>query len=159
MTEQATVSYADGLHEAWVGELQGEAFFEQVAQKAEGDARAKWETLAELERVTGRRMAALLQARKMPLDAPETPRQLLQAVDAYAQMPFVQAVSAMRPILDTAIERFEALLAEAPATERDAVQFLVDHERAILTFVEREEAGDGATSLDAAQALIRQGAP
>lgn len=45
-------------------------------------------------------------------------------------MPFAKAVSAMRPILTTAIARFEALLAQAPAAEQEAVRFLVDHEQA-----------------------------
>ena len=158
MTEAATtVSYADGLYDAWVGELQGEAFFEQVAQNATGEQRAKWETLAELERVTGRRMAALLTERNVSLEPPEFAGELADAVQGYAAMPFVKAVSAMRPILDAAIGRFEALLAQAPAAEREAVQFLVDHEQAILSFVELEEAGQGAASLDAARTLIERG--
>ena len=158
MTEAATtVSYADGLYDAWVGELQGEAFFEQVAQAAAGEQRAKWATLAELERVTGRRMAALLTARNVSLAPPEQASELTNAIQSYAAMPFAQAVSAMRPILDAAIGRFEALLAEAPAAERETVQFLVDHERAILSFVELEEAGKGGESLAAARALIERG--
>lgn len=158
MTEAATtVSYADGLYDAWVGELQGEAFFEQVAQTAGTEERAKWETLAELERVTGRRMAGLLKARNMSLTAPEESGELVAAARTYAAMPFAEAVSAMRPILDAAIERFEALLAQAPAAERETVQFLVDHEQAILSFVELEEAGQGAASLDAARTLIERG--
>lgn len=158
MTEAApAVSYADSLYDAWVGELQGEAFFEQVAQAAAGEHRAKWETLAELERVTGRRMAALLTARHVSLAAPADSGELVNAVRTYAAMPFTQAVSAMRPILDAAIGRFEALLAEAPAAERETVQFLVDHERAILSFVELEEAGRGDESLNATRALIERG--
>ena len=156
MTETAT-AYVDGIHEAWVGELQGEAFFAHLAQEAAGEEGAKWETLAELERVTGRRMAALLTARNVSLDAPPVSGELLQAAHAYAQMPFAKAVSAMRPILTTAIARFEALLAQAPAAEQEAVRFLVDHEQALLTFVELEEAGDGAASLDAARELIARG--
>ena len=152
-----TISYADGIRDAWVGELQGEAFFARVAQAAAGEERGKWETLAELERVTGRRMAALLVSRNMSLDAPEDSSELLRAVEAYARMPFADAVSAMRPILTAAIGRFEALLAQAPAGERETVQFLVDHERAILSFVELEEAGEGAASLAAARALIERG--
>ena len=155
MTETAT-AYVDGIREAWVGELQGEAFFAHLAQEAAGEERDKWETLAELERVTGRRMAALLTARNVSLDAPPASGELQQAAETYARMPFSQAVSAMRPILTTAIARFEALLAQAPAGEREAVRFLVDHEQALLTFVEFEEAGDSA-SLDAVRELIARG--
>lgn len=72
MTE-TTTAYVDGIHEAWVGELQGEAFFAHLAQEAAGEEGAKWETLAELERVTGRRMASLLTARNVSLERRQPP--------------------------------------------------------------------------------------
>ena len=147
-------SYEDGIYQAWEGELQGEMFFQRKAQAAADDHRRKWEELAELERVTGQRMAALLAAKEVELAAPEMPAQLLAFADAFAQMPHAEAIAALRPILVAAIDRFEALLAQAPEADRQAVQFLVDHERALLNFVELEEAGQTDASLDAARALI-----
>ena len=164
MSEVAVDSYEEGIFQAWVGELQGEMFFDAMAQSTVGvdlgrrGRREKWETLAELERVTGRRMAKLLEAKDIELAAPAPSGQLLDALAAYTKMPYAEAVSAMRPILLPAIDRFEALLTQAPAADRQAVQFLVDHERAILSFVELEEAGETDASLDAARALIHQSA-
>ena len=167
MSEVAVDSYEEGIFQAWVGELQGEMFFDAMAQSTVGvdrgrrgrrGRREKWETLAELERVTGRRMAKLLEAKDIELAAPAPSGQLLDALVAYTKMPYAEAVSAMRPILLPAIDRFEALLTQAPAADRQAVQFLVDHERAILSFVELEEAGQTDASLDAARALIHQSA-
>ena len=161
---EAADSYEEGIFQAWIGELQGEMFFDAMAQSTVGvdreqrSRREKWETLAELERVTGRRMAKLLEAKDIELAAPAPSGQLLDALAAYTKMPFAEAVSAMRPILLPAIDRFEALLTQAPAADRQAVQFLVDHERAILSFVELEEAGETDASLDAARALIHQSA-
>ena len=147
-------SYEDGIYQAWEGELQGEMFFQRKAQAAVDDHRRKWEELAELERVTGQRMAALLEAKEVELAAPEMSAQLLAFAEAFAQMPHAEAIAALRPILVAAIDRFEALLAQAPEADRQAVQFLVDHERALLNFVELEEAGQTDASLDAARALI-----
>ena len=164
MSEVAVDSYEEGIFQAWVGELQGKMFFDAMAQSTVGvdreqrGRREKWETLAELERVTGRRVAKLLEAKGIELAAPAPSGQLLDALAAYTKMPFAEAVSAMRPILLPAIDRFEALLTQAPAADRQAVQFLVDHERAILSFVELEEAGQTEASLNAASALIRQSA-
>ena len=161
MSEAAADSYEEGIFQAWIGELQGEMFFDAMAQSTVGvdrGRREKWETLAELERVTGRRMAKLLEAKGIEPAAPAPSGQLLDALAAYTKMPFAEAVSAMRPILLPAIDRFEALLTQAPAADRQAVQFLVDHERAILSFVELEEAGETDASLDAARALIHQSA-
>ena len=164
MSEVAVDSYEEGIFQAWIGELQGEMFFDAMAQSTVGvdreqrGRREKWETLAELERVTGRRMAKLLEAKGIEPAAPAPSGQLLDALAAYTKMPYAEAVSAMRPILLPAIDRFEALLTQAPAADRQAVQFLVDHERAILSFVELEEAGETDASLDAARALIHQSA-
>ena len=156
MAETIRNSYEDGVHAAWVGEIQGELFFNALAEAETGAQREKWETLAALERVTGKRMAAVLRARNVDLAAPEASGQLLAAVQEYAKQPFSEAVSAMRPILLDAIGKFEALLEQAPTAERSAMQFLVDHERAILRFVDLEAAGQGEASLDAARTLIAQ---
>lgn len=158
MSEATAVSYQDGVYQAWLGELQGEMFFEHMAQASADEQREKWQTLAELERVTGRRMAVLLTAQAVDLTKPEPPQQLLDALAAYTKMPFAEAVSAMRPILLAAIEKFEALLVQAPAADREEMQFLLDHERALLSFVELEEAEEAeqkAASLDAVRALIQ----
>ena len=156
MAETIRNGYEDGVHAAWVGEIQGELFFNALAESEAGAGRGKWETLAELERVTGRRMAAVLRARDVALDAPEASGQLLAAAQQYAKLPFSEAVSAMRPILLDAIGKFETLLEQAPVDERSEMQFLVDHERAILRFVDLEAAGQGEASLDAARELIAQ---
>lgn len=148
--------YEAGVHAAWVGELQGEAFFNALAEAEAGDRREKWLTLATLEQVTGERMAAVLRERGVHPKAPEESSQLLDAAAQYAKMPFSQAVAAMRPILVDAIGRFEALLAQAPQAEREAMQFLVDHERALLRFVDLEAEGAGGESLQAIRGLIAQ---
>ena len=156
MTEPA-VSYEDGLFQAWVGELQGEMFFERkaqaVADKQRGQ-RGKWQELAELERVTGWRMAALLRAKGIELSAPEPNAELLAFVEIFAQMPHAETLAALRPILLAAIDKFEALLRQAPEADRQAVQFLVDHERALLRFVDLEQAG-ADSSVDTVRALIQ----
>ena len=156
MAETNRDGYEQGVHAAWVGEIQGELFFIALAEAEAGARREKWETLAALERVTGQRMAAVLRARGVPLAPAAASGRLPAAAREYAKRPFSEAVAAMRPILLDAIGRFEALLAQAPAAERKAMQFLVDHERAILRFVDLEAVGQGDASLDAALALIAQ---
>lgn len=159
MAEETADGYEAGVHAAWVGEIQGELFFDTLAKAEAGSRREKWETLATLERVTSHRMATVLRARDVALAPPEASGQLLAAAQEYARLPFAEAVSSMRPILLDAIEKFEALLAQAPAAEREAMQFLIDHERAILSFVDLEAAGQDDASLDAARDLLARGKP
>lgn len=152
----ASDGYRDGIREAWQGELWGKAFFERLAT-ATDDAgqRVKWQVLAELEKVTGNRLAPLVD------DAEESSsvdayRPLESAVAAYAALPWGVAMERMTTILDPAIERFRELLAQAPAEERDTVQILVDHEVALKRFAERELAGETDTSLDPIRAVIER---
>ena len=153
--DEASV-YGQGVHAAWVGEIQGEAFFNALADAEAGDRREKWLTLATLEQVTGERMAAVLRERGVHPKAPAESGRLLDAAEQYAKMPFSQAVASMRPILVDAIGRFEALLAQAPEAERESMRFLVDHERALLRFVDLEAEGAGDESLEAVRGLIAQ---
>ena len=148
--------YRDGIVQAWQGELWGQAFFERLAVVTDdADQRAKWRVLAELEEVTGNRLAPLV------ADAEEPPsvdayRPLESAVAAYAALPWGVAMERMMTILDPAIERFRELLEQAPAEERDTVQILVDHEIALKRFAERELSGDAATSLEPVRAVIER---
>ncbi|MCY4011549.1 MAG: hypothetical protein OXG82_02410 [Gammaproteobacteria bacterium] len=149
-------AYRDGIRQAWQGERWGKAFFERLAAATEdAGQRSKWQVLAELEEVTGNRLAPLV------ADAEESPsadayRPLESAVSAYAALPWGVAMERMMTILDPAIERFRELLAQAPAQERDTVQILLDHEIALKRFAERELSGDADASLEPVRAVIER---
>ncbi|MDE0371060.1 MAG: hypothetical protein OXI73_00730 [Rhodospirillales bacterium] len=148
-------AYRDGIRQAWQGEVWGKAFFERLAA-ATDDAgqQVKWQVLAELEDVTGSRLAPLVDADGPP--SADAYRPLESAVTAYAALPWGVAMKRMMTILDPAIERFRELLAQAPAAERDTVQILVDHEIALKRFAERELSGDADTSLEPVRAVIER---
>ena len=152
----ASDGYRDGIRQAWQGEVWGKAFFERLAA-ATDDAgqRDTWQVLAELEEVTGNRLAPLVADAEEPPSA-DAYRALESAVAAYAALPWGVAMERMMTILDPAIERFRELLAQAPAEERDTVQILLDHEIALKRFAERELAGDADTSLKPVRAVIER---
>ena len=60
----------------------------------------------------------------------------------------------MKSVVEKAIIHFDQLLAVAPESDVPAVQFLVQHEQALLTFVERELAGKSTASLDDVRLLL-----
>ena len=60
-------SYLDGIRSAWLGEQFGEVFFKALADRTEDDSmQLTWQTLANLENVTGKRMAAVLEGHGEP---------------------------------------------------------------------------------------------
>ena len=74
----------------------------------------------------------------------------------YTSTSHVNSMQRMKDVVEQAIVRFDQLLAVAPETDVEAVQFLVNHEVALLSFVEHELDGDPAHALDQANTLIAQ---
>ena len=150
-------SYLDGIHSAWLGEQFGEVFFSALADRALDDTmRDKWQRLAQLENVTGKRMAGILEAYGQAPTAGdiEVGDDILSR---YTNVSHHDAMLGMRDVVEKAIIHFDQLLAVAPEQDVPQVQFLVQHEQALLTFVERELAGDGGNALEAVDALLADG--
>lgn len=146
-------AYQDGIVSAWQGEQWGREFFERLAEATEDPGhRAKWQVLAELESATGDCLAPLVAegARRAVRERPP----LEEGVAAFAQLSFTDALQQMVTLVDPAIEKFQALLALAPAADRATVQILLDHEIALKQFAEREQAGDSEASLEPVRAVI-----
>ncbi len=140
-------SYLDGIRNAWLGEQFGEVFFNGLAARTDDAAlRERWRTLARLEKVTGAKMAAVLH-RYGEQTVAETIEIGEDVLNQYAHAPHPEAMARMKDVVEQAIVRFDQLLAVAPDEDVPAVQFLVRHEQALLTFVDRELAGDGAHAL------------
>ena len=151
--------YRNGILLAWRGEQWGRAFFEQLAEATDDpERRAKWKVLAELEEVTGNRLAPLLGDDADPDSAADFPP-VDATVAAYSGLAWSDALEQMMTILDPAIERFRELLAMAPDEERETVQLLFDHEVALKRFAELELAGKSEMSLQPVHAVIERAGP
>lgn len=148
-------SYLEGIRSAWLGERFGEVFFNALADRADDDwLRDAWRTLARLEHVTGAQMAGLLAQHGEPVGDVPAPEVGDDVLSRYTEGSHAESMARMRDVIEQAIVRFDQLLAVAPDSDVEAVQFLVHHEQALLTFVEREVSGDRATALHAVEALL-----
>ncbi|MEQ8692736.1 MAG: hypothetical protein RIC89_18115 [Pseudomonadales bacterium] len=152
--------YIEGIHGAWLGERFGESFFTALAEKTPDSAmRPKWQRLAQLENVTGRKMAALLEAHGESATTSESTTVGDEVVGRYLDGSHLDAMLKLKEVIEKAIIRFDQLLALAPDEDVPAVQFLVQHEQALLTFVEREIAGDADHALDDIDQLLVASSP
>ena len=151
-------TYEAGVRAAWAGEIYGEALFSELAHLEGGTALApKWKTLAELEHVTGERLAPLVSRYGFDTEPPteEVERGLATAREL-AEMPHADFMAFMEPYLKEVISSFEVLRDAAPADDRTTMQFLVDHEVALLRFVQLERSGADQDSTRDARALIER---
>ena len=101
-------------------------------------------------------MAALLEANGEAAVTDEVIEVGEEILSQYAEASHGDAMMHMKEVVEKAIVHFDQLLAVAPEVDVPAVQFLVQHEQALLSFVEREIAGDATRSLDDVQTLLDQ---
>ena len=150
-------SYIEGIRGAWLGEQFGEAFFKALADRTDDESmRSSWQTLANLENVTGKRMAAVLEAHGEAAVAHDVIEVGDEVLSRYTGVSHLDAMMKMKDVVEKAIIRFDQLLAVAPETDVQAVQFLVHHEQALLTFFDREITGDQAHALEDVETLLEQ---
>ena len=144
--------YIAGIKSAWLGEQFGQAVFAALAEAASDSGMAdRWRTLARLEEMTGQRMVAVLE-----LYGETTGSEFIDVeaiLQRYSGSSHLEIMTNMKERVVAAIERFDRLLGIAPESDLDAVQFLVDHEPALLSFVDREIEGSG-DSLQQVEALL-----
>lgn len=132
-------SYIEGIRSAWLGEQFGEVFFNGLAERTEDESmRSVWQTLAKLENVTGKKMIAVLEVHGEVATTDDRIEVSEEIFGQYTSATHLESMLRMKDVVEKAIIRFDQLLAVAPDTDVPAVQFLVQHEQALLTFVDRE---------------------
>jgi len=150
-------NYMDGIRSAWLGEQLGEAFFKALAGRTEDESmRSTWQTLAKLENVTGKRMAGVLEAHGEAAVTDEIIEVGDEILSQYVDASHLDSMIRMKDVVEKAIIRFDQLLAVAPEPDVPSVQFLVRHEQALLTFVDREIAGSHAHALEDVEKLLEE---
>lgn len=150
-------SYIEGIRGAWLAEQYAEAFFKALADRTDDESmRPKWQTLANLENVTGKRMAALLESHGEAAVTDENIEVADDMLTRYTSTSHLDSMVRLKGVVEKAIIRFDQLLAVAPEPDVPSVQFLVHHEQALLTFVDREIAGDQAHALEDVEKLLER---
>ncbi|HTV95216.1 MAG TPA: amidohydrolase family protein [Steroidobacteraceae bacterium] len=149
--------YRDGLTAAYQGELIGEALYRELSRRAaDRDQQIKLRAIAEVERATHRRLRPI--ADRLLIGAAEADCQPIveRRAQQIARLGWPEFIDMALRDWPPYIERFEALRALAPAGDAAAVQWLVDHEVALVKFasVEKDAMGSDA-SLQVLQAFLQ----
>ena len=149
-------TYIRGVYEAWKGEVFGESFFTELAELDKKRAmKPKWRTLAELERVTGGALLPLVHRYGLPLRPPEESiTQGEQEARRFSTLPHEEFMAYLEPYLEEAVANYQRLRDDAPSEDATAMRFLVEHEEALLRFVQIERGATGEDSLQEVKDVI-----
>jgi hypothetical protein len=140
-----SAKYHDGIRAAYQGELAGERLYRELANRFPSDDRhAKFRAIADVEWLTHSRLKPI--AERLGVGSGET--DWLPTVERRAAE--LGSLS-WREFIDKAlrdwppyIERFAALKPLAPPGDEASIQFLIDHEVALVEFARLEQATPGA---------------
>ena len=148
-------TFRQRIQAAYLAEIEGAAWFAALLVRFgdDDDKHAKLQILQQLERTTAARLIPLIgaqQAQRLDCASAESRGRALAArIESWERL-----VQMLRSDLPPYIARYQALLREAPASERAAVEFLLAHELALQTFAQEEAAGRGAASLIEVRRLL-----
>lgn len=141
------------LYTAWVGEIQGEAFFAALAAAtSEEDMSTNWALMAELERRVGVVLAGIVNNAQS--DAIET-ESSVSAAKQFAAAPQDQAMASIGPVIDSAVLLYNTMRDEGPTGHATELDILARHEIALQTFARRELAEEDG-SMDEVVALVEE---
>ena len=149
-------NYIEGIRSAWLGERLGEVFFRKLAEQTEEETlQQKWLVLAQLEKVTGSKMASLLESHGESATTTENIDVDSDVISRYTSGSHQEAMLHMKEVVEKAVARFDQLLAVAPEDDIADVQFLVHHELALLSFVDHEIEGNPGSALNEVEKLLQ----
>jgi hypothetical protein len=138
-------TYRAGVGELYAAEVLGEGLASRWLELSTGVVQKyKLALFLQLESEAKVRLRPLLA--RHGLDLVEDPR--LRSAGAavaeqFAAMPWQDAMAELAVLADPYLERFQTLLAAAPAEDVPLVSFMVDHEAAVIRIAQREAAGEG----------------
>lgn len=154
--------YLDLVHECYVDETSGAAFFERLRDlRAPSDrTRAVLDVLATLEHTMCSHLAILLERHARSGDGGVDPDRTagFTTSDAarYGALSWPALLAALKQDIQPYLLKYQRTRDAAPAGDRAVLDLLVQHELAIEHFLDAEQAGDHSQSLRRVWDVLRR---
>ena len=138
-------AYLAGVAALYAAEVLGEGLASRWLERAsDPDQKYRLGLFLQLESEAKVRLRPLLARHGLSLVEDESQRAAGAAVaDRFAALPWKDAMATLAELALPYVHRFQALLAAAPPEDVPLVQFMVDHERSVVSIAGREAAGEG----------------
>lgn len=143
-----STAYHDGILAAYQGELIGERLYRELANRSKvGDQKAKLHAIADVERQTSRRLKPIAERLGIEVRQAQWMRIVERRLGELELLTWPDFIERALRDWPPYIERFEALRQLAPAGDADSIQWLVQHEAALVAFArtERDAMGSDAS--------------
>jgi hypothetical protein len=140
--------YRDGILAAYQGELIGESLYRELAHRSMvDDQKAKLHAIADVERHTNRRLKPIAERLGIDVSDAEWMRVVERRLSELESLAWPDFIDKALRDWPPYIARFEALKQLAPAGDADSIQWLVDHEAALVAFarIEHDAMGSNAS--------------
>jgi hypothetical protein len=144
-----SLAYPGCIRELYESEIFGEASSLALLAVAKNE-REKYHigTLLQLETETKARLRPFLFRHGISLSEQMDLGEIPGYVAAYQANTWKDFTGAITPVIQGYVSRFEEIAGAGPAEDRDVLQSMVRHEKAILRWVQKESQGVTAGSLD-----------
>ena len=154
----ATTPYRDGIFAAYQGELIGESLYRELArQSTDRGQQAKLDMIADVEHATHRRLKPIADRLHInPAEAEWRPI-VERRTREIRHLPWPDFIDKALRDWPPYIESFEQLRPLAPPGDAASIQWLVDHEVALVKFASAEKSAMGSdSSLQVLQAFLQR---
>jgi hypothetical protein len=144
----SSTAYRDGILSAYQGELIGESVYRELANRSMvGDQKAKLRAIADVERLTGWRLKPIAERLGIEASDAQRLRVIERRVSELKSLAWPEFIDKALRDWPPYLARFEALKQLAPAGDVDRIQWLVDHEVALVAFarIEHDAMGSDAS--------------
>ena len=150
--------YIERIFSAYQGEVEGEAFFNAMSELLDDRERSyKMRVLAQLELETKERLIPHVEKLGgTPNEDPRVQERGIQDAVVYSKMSWENLMTSFKDELLDYITQFKELEGMGREEDMDVLEQLTKHEDALLSFVERELAGQSNQSLEPVVELLEK---
>jgi hypothetical protein len=142
-----TEKYIDGITELYQAEITGEGLFSTLLASCAPEHAYGMALLLQLEGEAKVRLRPLLWRLGISVVESQAMRAAgIEAAGKLSQMPWRAAMLELAELAKPYRDRYRALAAAAPVSDKPHVEFMVDHEVTVMRFAELAAAGDDAAA-------------
>ena len=146
----SAIDYPDCLRALIESEIFGEGVSLALLDVAKSERdRYHFATLLQLETETKARLRPLLYKHNVPLSEEVPTDQINEIVQGYLAISWEEFAAANIPVVMGFLEQFQQIAEAGPAEDKEILQSMLRHEKAILCWFEMESRGETEGSLDA----------